>query len=71
MLSTGEVACFGNNHNEAYLKALAATGFKINNACNVTLSGSYTDKKELLPSIKPLEENGFKLFGARYSKLLQ
>ncbi len=22
MLSTGEVACFGSNHNEAYLKAL-------------------------------------------------
>lgn len=64
MLSTGEVACFGNNHNEAYLKALAATGFKIKNACNVLVSiGSYTDKKELLPSIKLLEENGFKLFG--------
>ena len=64
MLSTGEVACFGNNHNEAYLKALAATGFKIMNKCNVLVSvGGYADKKELIPSVKLLEENGFKLYG--------
>ena len=64
MLSTGEVACFGNNHNEAYLKALAATGFKIKNGCNVLVSiGSYADKKELLGSINLLANSGFKLYG--------
>jgi len=64
MLSTGEVACFGNNHNEAYLKALAASGFKIKNKCNVLLSiGSYQDKKELSNSIHTLLINGFKIFG--------
>ena len=35
MLSTGEVACFGENYKEAYLKALTATGFKVKNKCNV------------------------------------
>ena len=64
MLSTGEVACFGNNHNEAYLKALAATGFKIKNKCNVLVSvGSYQDKRELTNSIKTLSQNGFSLYG--------
>lgn len=29
MASTGEVACFGENRYEAYLKAIISTGFKI------------------------------------------
>lgn len=29
MASTGEVACFGENRNEAYLKAMLSTGFHI------------------------------------------
>ena len=64
MLSTGEVACFGKNYHEAYLKALSATGFKVINKCNVLISvGSYQDKKELKNSIHLLSRSGFKLFG--------
>mgnify|MGYP001568226633 FL=1 len=64
MLSTGEVACFGENYQEAYLKALKATGFKIKNKCNVLVSiGSLENKNELLESIKLLSENGFTLYG--------
>ena len=29
MSSTGEVACFGEDHYEAYLKALQSTGFQL------------------------------------------
>lgn len=29
MASTGEVACFGDNRHEAYLKAMISTGFQI------------------------------------------
>ena len=66
MLSTGEVACFGENYQEAYLKALCATGFKINNKCNVLISvGSDTDRLELLRYIKLLESNGFTLYGTQ------
>ncbi|CAN8102284.1 unnamed protein product [Discula destructiva] len=62
MASTGEVACFGVDKYEAYLKALVSTGFKIPKN-NILLSlGSYNDKIELLPSIKKLQELGFKLF---------
>ena len=54
MLSTGEVACFGDNYKEAYLKALSATGFKVNNKCNVLIFGSFEDKQELFDSINLL-----------------
>lgn len=64
MLSTGEVACFGDNYKEAYLKALRATGFKVENRCTVLVSiGSQQDKDELLDSIRLLSENGFELYG--------
>lgn len=66
MLSTGEVACFGDNYQEAYLKALSATGFKVVNKCNVLISiGSYEDKNELADSIRLLTNNGFQLYGTR------
>lgn len=62
MASTGEVACFGADKYEAYLKALMSTGFKIPKN-NILLSlGSYKDKMEMLPSIQKLQELGFKLF---------
>ena len=64
MLSTGEVACFGENYHEAYLKALSASGFNIRNKCKVLISiGSYEDKVELENSIKLLSTNGFELYG--------
>ncbi|KAF7558388.1 hypothetical protein G7046_g5775 [Stylonectria norvegica] len=62
MASTGEVACFGIDKAEAYLKALMSTGFKIPKK-NILLSiGSYKDKKEMLPSVQQLEKIGYKLF---------
>ncbi|ROT40529.1 carbamoyl-phosphate synthase [Sodiomyces alkalinus F11] len=62
MASTGEVACFGVDKYEAYLKALLSTGFKIPKA-NILLSiGSYKDKKEILPSVEKLQKMGYKLF---------
>ncbi|OTA94475.1 hypothetical protein M434DRAFT_394747 [Hypoxylon sp. CO27-5] len=62
MASTGEVACFGRDKYEAYLKALISTGFKIPKS-NILLSiGSYKDKKEMLPSVEKLQKMGYKLF---------
>lgn len=62
MASTGEVACFGVDKYEAYLKALLSTGFKVPKN-NILLSlGTYKDKMEMLPSIKKLQELGYKLF---------
>lgn len=62
MASTGEVACFGVDKYEAYIKALISTGFKLPNR-NILLSiGSYKDKKEMLPSVVKLQKMGYKLF---------
>lgn len=64
MHSTGEVACFGENRYEAFLKALLSTGFKIPKQ-NIFLSiGAFKEKVEFLPYAKKLIEMGFKLFGS-------
>ncbi|KAL4806791.1 hypothetical protein BDV18DRAFT_159960 [Aspergillus unguis] len=62
MASTGEVASFGRDKYEAYLKALLSTGFRLPKR-NILLSiGSYKDKMEMLPSISKLRDVGFELF---------
>ena len=62
MASTGEVACFGRDRYEAYIKALVSTGFKLPKK-NVLLSiGSFKEKQEILPSIVKLQKHGYNLF---------
>lgn len=62
MASTGEVASFGRDRYEAYIKATISTGFKLPEK-NVLLSiGSFKDKVELLPSVRKLHELGYNLF---------
>lgn len=54
MASTGEVACFGENRFDAYMKATISTGFKLPKK-NILLSiGGFREKKEMLPSIQTL-----------------
>lgn len=62
MASTGEVACFGKDKYEAYLKALISTGI-IPPKKNVLLSiGSYKEKMEMLPACQKLHRLGYNLF---------
>ena len=62
MASTGEVACFGRDKYEAYIKALISTGFKLPRS-NILLSlGALKEKMELLPSIIKLYKLGYNLF---------
>lgn len=62
MASTGEVACFGRDKYEAYIKALISTGFRLPNN-NILLSiGSFKDKLEMFPSIQKLHQMGYNLF---------
>ncbi|KAJ3318175.1 hypothetical protein HDU93_003922, partial [Gonapodya sp. JEL0774] len=64
MASTGEVACFGRDRFEAYLKGLLATNFKLpSKGGNILISiGSFKEKVEFLPSAKKLSDMGFTLF---------
>lgn len=64
MASTGEVACFGENRYEAYLKALLSTGFCIPEKKIFLSIGSYKHKAEFLPSVRTLEKMGFQLYGS-------
>ena len=64
MASTGEVACFGRNKYEAYLRALLASGIRMPTN-NVLLSvGPFSEKQELLPSVRTLHQLGFTLYGS-------
>ncbi|KAG0084161.1 hypothetical protein BGZ92_010144, partial [Podila epicladia] len=62
MASTGEVACFGKDKYQAYIKALISTGFTLPKK-NVLLSiGSFKEKQEMLPAVKRLRALGYSLF---------
>lgn len=62
MASTGEVACFGDTLEEAYLKAIASTGVAINKKTALLSIGGIVHKKKFLESVEQLESLEFKLF---------
>jgi carbamoylphosphate synthase large subunit len=65
MQSTGEVACFGKNQYEAFLKAMVAAGFKIPDK-NILLSiGPERLKGELCTCVHLLAEMGFRLYATK------
>lgn len=74
MASTGEVACFGDDAQEAFLQSLLATGFKLpKTGASVLLSiASDTYRHEFAESVVILAKLGFKLCGtpgtAKYFK---
>ncbi|XP_024870191.1 CAD protein [Temnothorax curvispinosus] len=64
MVSTGEVACFGENRYEAYLKGMMSTGFHIPQRGILLSVGSFKHKMELLESIRNLKNMGYKLYAS-------
>lgn len=72
MSSTGEVACFGSDLQEAYLKALLATGFKMPKNKVFLSIGGEKNKLDLQSSAKQLTEMGFKIYATEHtSRFLQ
>tara|TARA_B100001094_G_C18155109_1_gene785972 strand:+ start:370 stop:2067 length:1698 start_codon:yes stop_codon:yes gene_type:complete len=63
MYSTGEIACFGNDVKETYLKALISSGFKIPKKVILISIGMDTLKYEFINSIKILLEMNYYLVG--------
>jgi carbamoyl-phosphate synthase/aspartate carbamoyltransferase len=67
MASTGEVACFGYNQHEAFLKAVLSTNVDIplerqlGNSSIFLSIGDLCDKEEFYPHARTLVELGFKL----------
>ena len=62
MASTGEIACFGRDVKETYLKALLSSGFKIPQKDILVSIGSDTVKYEFINSMKSLLKMGYTLW---------
>jgi carbamoyl-phosphate synthase / aspartate carbamoyltransferase / dihydroorotase len=65
MLSTGEVACFGSNHYEAFIKAIQAAGIDLPKKKILFSVGSYKFKQELKPYMRTLNKLGYELCGTQ------
>jgi len=65
MASTGEVACLGDDFNEAFLKSLISVGFSFPRKTILLSTGPIDSKIELLKSTKILEELGFKFYATK------
>lgn len=62
MSSTGEVACFGDTAEEAYLKSLISTGFSIREKTALITVGGDENKLKFAESVWRLKNLGYKLF---------
>jgi len=63
MSSTGEVACLGDDFNEAFLKSLLSTGFKIPQKGVLLSTGTLRSKAEFIEELKILSKLGLKFYG--------
>jgi carbamoyl-phosphate synthase large subunit len=62
MASTGEVACFGDDMYEAFLKAMISVGFRMPKKNILVSIGKIEDKAGFLGSARKLVDSGYKLF---------
>ena len=65
MASTGEVACLGDDFNEAFLKSLISVGFKIPEKTILLSTGPISNKAEFLESTRILDKMGFKFYATK------
>ena len=69
MLSTGEVACLGNNFADAFSTALQSADFKIppkEGSVLITVGGEQL-KKKIIPLARALREMGFKIYATEHT----
>lgn len=67
MASTGEVACFGQNAEQALLIAMLAVGFKLPKKNILLTIGRLEDKVDILPAIEVLQKKGFSFFATNHT----
>ncbi|MBN2208432.1 MAG: carbamoyl-phosphate synthase (glutamine-hydrolyzing) large subunit [Candidatus Coatesbacteria bacterium] len=65
MASTGEVACLGDDFDEAFLKSLLSVGFKFPQKTILLSTGPIESKADLLGCVKTLKAMGFELYATR------
>ncbi len=62
MSSTGEVACLGDDFNEAFLKSVISTGFRIPRKAVMLSTGTLKEKAEFLSDTRKLYNMGLKFY---------
>ena len=65
MASTGEVACFGRNAQEALLISLLAVGFKIPKKNILVTVGRIEDKVDMFQTVKNFHKMGYSFFATK------
>jgi len=65
MSSTGEVACLGDDFNEAFLKSLLAIGQRVPTKGVLLSTGTPKNKAELIDELIILQKMGLKFYGPK------
>ncbi|MEE9449399.1 MAG: ATP-grasp domain-containing protein, partial [Ignavibacteriaceae bacterium] len=65
MSSTGEVACLGDDFNEAFLKSVLSTGYRIPQKAVLLSTGTPKNKAEILEDLVVLKQMGLKFYGTK------
>lgn len=65
MSSTGEVACLGDDFDEAFLKSLFSTGHKIPKKGVLLSTGTLKSKAEFIEELHVLKKMGLKFYGTQ------
>src|SRR5437773_10790556 len=65
MASTGEVACLGNDFEEAFLKAMLSVGYRLPIRCVLLSTGPIEAKAAFLGSAKALKQLSINLYATR------
>jgi len=67
MVSTGEVACFGDTFEEAFINALLASNFYVPKRGDAILITMGETRRAIIPYARELVTNGYKIFATRHT----
>jgi carbamoyl-phosphate synthase large subunit len=67
MVSTGEVACFADTFQDAFIKALIASNFYVPRKGDAVLISMGESRKGIIPYARMLAENGYRIYATRHT----
>ena len=67
MVSTGEVACFGESFEEAFINALIASSFYIPRKGDAILISMGETRRAIIPYAKMLAQSGYRIFATQHT----
>ena len=67
MVSTGEVACFGDTFQDAFINALIASNFYVPRMGDAVLISMGETRQGIIPYARLLAENGYRIYATRHT----